>query len=198
MNDVVQEVADLKAKVADLEKRLAYGDSRSPRSGTWGRDDDVVDAPYRPSHVPDMATPPTRAQLDTLSDIRSIARVAGLPGVHSWPEYWAKIPEDIVRNMLASAPEFAVHWARKVDWSTMSPREVYDAIKSAPKVAGPWTKNGGHVYRVATDGAPVVVSSHGDDGPFESGDYRLPDRPAADAALRTAGWILVDDEPKPA
>lgn len=98
-----------------------------------------------------------------------------------------------------------------VDWSKMTPREVWDALLSAPaKVAGPWERAkdpnpfNGYVYewrhRYAGDGCfgsavyvgPDDRNSNGeDDDPFCVGFFES--RAEADAALREAGWTLVDD-----
>jgi hypothetical protein len=82
----------------------------------------------------------------------------------------------------------------------MTPAEVWEALRTAPldTIAGPYEPGAGirGVRRTLTGsglayfcddgsvriyGGPKVVSVH-------------PDRASADAALRAAGWLLVDDD----
>lgn len=96
-----------------------------------------------------------------------------------------------------------------LDWSKMSPAEIFEALKSAPKVAGPWTVErdaGGRLL------APVRRSYYGATIAWEISDcveilewvipdsrkppfsnVRCSDRADADARLRELGWLLVDD-----
>src|SRR5271165_1917065 len=85
-----------------------------------------------------------------------------------------------------------------VEWKTMTPQEAWDLLLSAPRIAGVWGPAGiGHPEstRARKDVRGHVVAL--DYGP---GDVTtclkpgcLPDRGAADAALREAGWLLVDE-----
>ncbi len=84
-----------------------------------------------------------------------------------------------------------------VNWKTLTPREVWDALMSPPKVAGPWEKgaSGEMDVRRVPDGTIVattlwVVPKH-------PTPWRVPiatsDRTGADAILREHGWMLVDE-----
>jgi len=84
----------------------------------------------------------------------------------------------------------------------MTPEQIWEALKSAPKIAGPWIKHehgfgcdcssypvespfraaGGWWYRENIDGKEVA--------------FDFPDRPTADAKLREEGWLLVNEEEK--
>ena len=80
-----------------------------------------------------------------------------------------------------------------IDWSSMTPREVWDALRTAPKVAGPWGSNGTSEFRAKPNGGAWRYASR---GLFNEGDAVgwFATRDAADAALRDAGWLLIDDE----
>lgn len=84
-----------------------------------------------------------------------------------------------------------------MDWSTMTAREVWDALCAPPKVAGPWEVGGSGEMDVrrATDGTIVattlwVTPKH----PVAS--WRVPVRTSdcegADLILREHGWMLAD------
>jgi|SRR5271166_3053247 len=86
-----------------------------------------------------------------------------------------------------------------VNWKSLTPREVWDALRSPPKVAGPWeVGDGGEMdVRRAPDGSIVattlwVVPKH------PTASWRVPvatsNRAGADVILREHGWMLVDDE----
>lgn len=87
----------------------------------------------------------------------------------------------------------------KVDWEAMTPREVFDALKSAPRVAGTWQPSiwgDGCVSRysvwgdvVAVDGCDPIfgIAIRGDD------KFVANSRADADDRLRELGWLLVDD-----
>jgi hypothetical protein len=86
-----------------------------------------------------------------------------------------------------------------MNWHSMTPREAWDAITSAPKkIAGPWEPYDGFklerlMHRRADPGGRNVALEYkpGDVTTLlEPGQH--PDRASADAALRAAGWILVD------
>lgn len=86
-----------------------------------------------------------------------------------------------------------------LNWNALTPREIWDALRSPPKVAGPWEAgNGGKMdMRRASDGTIIattlwVVPKH------PTGSWRVPvltsDRAGADAILSAHGWMLVEDE----
>jgi hypothetical protein len=84
-----------------------------------------------------------------------------------------------------------------VNWSEMTPLEVFESVRSAPRVAGPWT-GGGALFRRAPDGTVVAAEYEGEAAciarcnyPRDSWQKEYPNRDAADAALREAGWLLV-------
>jgi hypothetical protein len=85
-----------------------------------------------------------------------------------------------------------------VDWSTMSPRDVWESLKSAPKVAGPWTP---HAHGFGCDCGAYPADSNYRKGwsyrPDLSGrevvDDACKSRGEADADLREQGWVLVDE-----
>jgi hypothetical protein len=85
----------------------------------------------------------------------------------------------------------------RVDWSAMTPREVWEALKSAPKVAGPWDdRKYGRAHRIDCMGNSITFDWGGENVTtlIASGAIpRFPDRASADAALRAAGWLLVDE-----
>lgn len=88
-----------------------------------------------------------------------------------------------------------------VDWSKMTPWEIYESLKTAPKVAGPW-ENGQRrllsfpMFAATTDpSAPTsdteacqleLLHRNGGAPPFSN-------REQADRIVRAAGWLLVDD-----
>ena len=72
----------------------------------------------------------------------------------------------------------------------MTPREVWDALRTAPKVAGPWTLGERREAR-----GMRIVASETDRGVFvDACSWTVSNRVEADALLRDAGWLLVDDE----
>lgn len=87
----------------------------------------------------------------------------------------------------------------KVDWSSMSAAEVWDALKSAPKVAGPWERHGLEWWRRTADGAVAFAVPAGDAYLVHDGRTMtdVEARCRRDAQERAAGWLLVDD-PGPA
>ncbi len=96
------------------------------------------------------------------------------------------------------------------DWSTLSPREVWDALKrlqseidAAPKIAGPWCRAsspafnshtyewrskplGGNAVWVGPDDRSWRDDPDGSLGYFDT-------RAEADEALRADGWLLLDE-----
>ncbi len=72
-----------------------------------------------------------------------------------------------------------------VDWNTMTPREIFDALASAPKVAGPWKEGA----RRDPSGMAIVWAIAWADNALG--------RARADARIRELGWILVDEQDGP-
>jgi hypothetical protein len=80
----------------------------------------------------------------------------------------------------------------------MAPREVWDALRAAPKVVGPWTPHvhvfgcdcgsypPGHPYRGEWSYRPTV---EGDEAITATDETS---RRSADASLRAMGYVLVD------
>jgi hypothetical protein len=86
----------------------------------------------------------------------------------------------------------------KVNWKAMTPQEVWDALKSAPPVAGPWTKHT-HSYGCDCGSYPPGHQYHGDWSYRESvlgkevaTSHSTMSRESVDAGLRSSGWVLVD------
>jgi hypothetical protein len=81
-----------------------------------------------------------------------------------------------------------------VDWKTMSPRDVWDSIRSAPRVAGPWEDGelGGSAVRRAVDGTVVVVDGLWATPGYPNASWRVPvgERSDADATMTKNGWVL--------
>ena len=76
------------------------------------------------------------------------------------------------------------------DWSRMTPREAWEHLRAAPKVAGPWTLGERREAR-----GMRIVASETDRGVFvDACSWTVSNRVEADALLRDAGWLLVDDE----
>jgi hypothetical protein len=108
---------------------------------------------------------------------------------------------------------------RRIDWNAMTPAEVFEALRAAPKVAGPWQspppvrspvrlRRSHHRLDVAGDAVAsecitdewteVIIWSDRLYGahPEHGGNGRLrahASRSACDARLRELGWLLVDD-----
>lgn len=89
-----------------------------------------------------------------------------------------------------------------IDWSAMTPREVYDFVQSAPKVAGEWF--GGpdadaHRFRITPEGTRIafvvrINTRWRADSCDSQHDTRDAAMAAADAELTRRGWLLVDKE----
>jgi hypothetical protein len=85
-----------------------------------------------------------------------------------------------------------------VDWKSMTPEEVHDAITSAPRVAGQWwrSEDGHYIRTEALPGDFKGVAAWVGDDDRDSSDGETPPpyatREDADAALRAEGWVLVD------
>ena len=86
-----------------------------------------------------------------------------------------------------------------INWSTMSPREIWNALKSRPSVLGPWKKHehsfgcdcgrsypNGYWYREDVDGNEFIVVA---DLTAEA-EARV--RSNEDERLRKNGYLLLD------
>lgn len=92
------------------------------------------------------------------------------------------------------------------NWETMTPREVFEALKVAPLVAGPWAPHDGYGSKAAARFDPygVIVlfdrgtgwgvSSFAPKDPFDD-EEQFDTRKDADERLREIGWLLCDEEP---
>ncbi len=77
-----------------------------------------------------------------------------------------------------------------VDWNRMTPREIFDALARAPKVAGPWKEGA----RRDPSGMQIVWAI---DGLRWAWAGNAEARARADAKLRELGFILVDEPEAP-
>jgi hypothetical protein len=89
-----------------------------------------------------------------------------------------------------------------VDWKAMTPREVFEAKRTAPKlVAGPWVafEDGSGSHREDESGKSVALewTSEGETVVrlIEPKFLRVSSRADADTALTGAGYIVVDPTP---
>ena len=86
----------------------------------------------------------------------------------------------------------------RVDWSAMTGQEVWEAISSAPQVAGPWETGefGDMDARRALDGR-IVATTLWVTPKYPEAPWRVPvatsDRGGADRILREHGWKLAGD-----
>ncbi len=90
-----------------------------------------------------------------------------------------------------------------VFWSSLTPSQILELLKIAPRVAGPWIYDeDGGAERVGDDGLTLVYAclDWNGEGPVWTSDrFRQSGkaasfeaaRDAADVAMRTAGWLLV-------
>ena len=101
--------------------------------------------------------------------------------------------EDVMPAMATSKARLEEARAQLVearDWSRMTPREAWEHLRAAPKVAGPWTLGERREAR-----GMRIVASETDRGVFvDARPWTVSNRVEADALLRDAGWLLVDDE----
>lgn len=98
-----------------------------------------------------------------------------------------------------------------VEWSELTPSEVLRAIESAPRVAGPWTRDGDRWDRGVRDTMVAFVEQGSRGWSYDvsmCGDADLDTdvecagglasaeaaKAAADAVLRDLGWVLCDEE----
>lgn len=127
---------------------------------------------------------------------------------------WEKAPEKNRRLMVAVA-DFVLEMLTAeavgpIDWTSFTPREIFAALKAAPKVAGPWSTGslGGPGRSVRSLPVRGVAAFQDDDGecfiypradhhasPASNGPFAS--RAEADARLRELGWLLVDEPVAP-
>lgn len=85
----------------------------------------------------------------------------------------------------------------KMDWSKMTAREVWDALRSPPKVVGPWEPehSGDMDVRRAPDGT-IIATTLWVTPKHPVAPWRVPvstsDRDGADTILREHGWLLAE------
>jgi hypothetical protein len=85
-----------------------------------------------------------------------------------------------------------------VNWNGMTAREVWDALRSPPMVAGPWEpgESGEMDVRRAPD-ATIVATTLWVTPKYPVAPWRVAvatsDRTGADLILREHGWLLVDE-----
>lgn len=125
---------------------------------------------------------------------------------------WEKVPEKN-RRLMTAVCDFVLETLTgegcgPIDWTCFTPREVWAALASAPKVAGPWTANGSREYlfggreicwrsTVSPDGRSFRCRE--DDDPDHDDDPTrfYATREDVDARLRELGWLLVDEPVAP-
>lgn len=111
---------------------------------------------------------------------------------------------DRSRHLIYLSPDDAkslvdalVSFVGRPNWKAMSPRDVWEALQSPPKIAGPWEEGdaatGGCAVRRAPSGVIVVVDGFWAMPDYPSQPWRVPvgDRADADEILRKNGWLLV-------
>jgi hypothetical protein len=89
-------------------------------------------------------------------------------------------------------------------WQSLTPAEVRDALRAAPRVAGPWTEDApGDWWRDAVNSVNADGCANVDEDFAWSAYWSLDEtergsedsadaaKSAADAALRQAGWVLL-------
>lgn len=111
--------------------------------------------------------------------------------------------------LLFHSPEDARRCARvlrgELDWASMSPREVFEALKAVPrKVAGPWEDAAERTpaCRRTPSGETIVWQANWQDDKyvihnwvyFGVGATVFSTREEVDARLRELGWLLVEPE----
>ena len=85
-----------------------------------------------------------------------------------------------------------------VDWTRATPREVWDALRAPPKVAGPWElwESGEMDVRRHPSGY-IVATTLWVTPRYPAAPWRVSvsssDRAGADLILREHGWLLVDE-----
>lgn len=87
-----------------------------------------------------------------------------------------------------------------VDWSTLTPREAFEALRTAPRVAGPWVTVRGEWVRLDARRGVVALIKGGDLCGWSTygvdwGLHKTLEaaKAAADRALREQGWLLVGE-----
>src|SRR5271156_3115664 len=95
---------------------------------------------------------------------------------------WCEICQSVHDRWTRACPSYVP----TIDWASMSPRAVWEGLKDAPLVAGPWEvfKDGSGAMRPDHCGnAATLLSAEND---------TLEGRKADDAEMIKNGWILVD------
>lgn len=103
----------------------------------------------------------------------------------------------------ATIAEIPVKPSCRVDWSAMTPQQIWDALQSVPKVAGPWEesrRNGSHVYGYVGRYFKSLHTSEfaayffpSDQSSVSLGSFATEEecKAAIDAELQRRGWLLV-------
>lgn len=113
-----------------------------------------------------------------------------------------------VPKMHIEFPTCAEH-AAPFDWSKLSPRQAFEALRAAPKIAGPWLQAGSFWCRKTPDikWLPLVGrivcwrnSWDGKFGALIAGEFERSEASKSfstcqevDARLRELGWLFIDD-----
>lgn len=82
-----------------------------------------------------------------------------------------------------------------IDWSKMTPREIWEAFKTAPSVIGPWDEKNVRYNLVGCEQAFRNITGRWtvDIGPGDDTNcIQVDSKEECDAALRAAGYTLVD------
>lgn len=93
----------------------------------------------------------------------------------------------------------------KIDWTSLTPAEIYESLRSAPKVAGPWqptSRVGAHFImwpcrrtpegRVVMEDRNGEIVVHGWALAFGSTVFCFTSRDLAELTLSGKGWLFVD------
>jgi len=89
--------------------------------------------------------------------------------------------------------------AKVIDWAKLTPRQAWESLCAAPKVAGPWVgEPGGWSYRADASGRFVACAQYGG-FLIEQLHTWVEDKGVAgwarvDELLRMNGWLLVERE----
>jgi hypothetical protein len=87
----------------------------------------------------------------------------------------------------------------KIDWYEHTPEEIWAALRSAPKIAGPWegVYAGGPLDCRRTPDGNWAVHRNADGYTVDALGFWTPkNQTYVDDRLRNSGWILIGDEPK--
>jgi hypothetical protein len=85
----------------------------------------------------------------------------------------------------------------KVEWKAHTAQEIWDALKDAPKIAGPWEgelRKGYMFYRADPFGRFVARAQFDGIQVDALAFWTDKGREYVDERLRGEGWILLDDE----